>query len=183
MLVKLHIFGASGAGVTTLGEYLAEKWKINYYDSDYFFWEKTDPPFTVRRAPEERNAMIQKELAQAEGWVLGGSIIKWELDQAFDLAVFLWLPPEIRLHRLRKREYERYGELIYTDETRKAQHDEFIDWCAGYDTNTARGRTLEAHENWMQTLTCPLLRLEGDLTVEERAGRIEKKLSMLGIVS
>ena len=40
-----------------------------------------------------------------ENWILGGSIIHWgeNLFPEFDLIVFLWLPPEIRLKRLKER--------------------------------------------------------------------------------
>ncbi|WP_414847104.1 shikimate kinase [Chryseobacterium sp. IT-36CA2] len=35
--MRIHIFGASGSGVTTLGKALSEKLNIEYLDSDDFF--------------------------------------------------------------------------------------------------------------------------------------------------
>ncbi|CAC9976206.1 hypothetical protein FLAPXU55_03930 [Flavobacterium panici] len=39
--MKIHIFGASESGVTTAGEALSKKLDIPYFDSDTYFWEKT----------------------------------------------------------------------------------------------------------------------------------------------
>lgn len=174
--MKLHIFGASGTGVTTLGNYLSSLMNIPYIDSDEFYWEKTSIPFTVRREPILRNAMIMEHLPPDGKWILGGSIIKWDLPIKFDLAVFLWVPPAIRIERLKAREYERYGDDIFNIPERHSLYNEFIEWCAGYDNNTAHGRTLLAHEQWMQTLRCPILKLEGDLSTEERADKIKERL-------
>ncbi|WP_228410094.1 shikimate kinase [Chryseobacterium viscerum] len=35
--MKIHIFGASGSGVTTLGKALSEELNLEYFDSDDFF--------------------------------------------------------------------------------------------------------------------------------------------------
>ncbi|MEJ7664585.1 MAG: hypothetical protein WKG07_36235 [Hymenobacter sp.] len=47
--MKLYVFGASGAGVSTLGAALAAILGATYFDGDAYFWEVSDPPFTVRR--------------------------------------------------------------------------------------------------------------------------------------
>ena len=45
----IHITGASGAGVTTLGAALAERLGGAQFDVDDFFWMPTVPPFTDKR--------------------------------------------------------------------------------------------------------------------------------------
>ena len=175
--MKIHLFGASGSGVTTLGHYLAGELNCPYFDSDAFFWELSPVAFTTRRESALRNQLLLESLSTQKNWILGGSIVNWAIDLPFDLAVFLWLPPAIRLQRLRTREHQRYGDSIYTDKKRNKLYQEFIDWCAGYDDNTASGRTIKVHEDWMRTLSCPLLELRGDLSVEERAAKIRLALS------
>ncbi|NML64046.1 hypothetical protein HHL22_02400 [Hymenobacter sp. RP-2-7] len=46
--MKLHVFGASGAGVTTLGHALSAALGLPYFDSDDYFWLPTKPEFTHR---------------------------------------------------------------------------------------------------------------------------------------
>lgn len=64
--MKIHIFGASGSGVTTLGKALAKKLNLTYFDSDEYFWIHTDPPFTTKRNPKERNDLIKMALAGSD---------------------------------------------------------------------------------------------------------------------
>ncbi|WP_080057376.1 P-loop NTPase family protein [Spirosoma aerolatum] len=178
--MRIHIFGASGSGVTTLGNALSTQTGIPYFDTDAYYWIPSNPPYLFRRDPTERIALLTTDLSHSANWIVGGSLLNWG-DQwlsAFDLAVFLWVPPSLRLERLRKREFERYGDVIFTDKDRHQQYEEFIDWASGYDTNVAHGRTLQAHENWMQKLTCPLIELRGNHTVTERLDMVARQLAL-----
>lgn len=179
----MHIFGASGSGVTTLGNSLSERLNVPYFDSDAYYWEKTEPPYTHKRVPVKRNALMLQDLGKQPDWILGGSIISWwnELPLDFNLVVFLYLPHEIRMQRLKKREYERYGSVIYSDPLRSRQSHDFLAWAADYDHQTGIAtRTLQAHEEWLKHLSFPVLRLTGDLSVEERMNQV---LAYLGTVS
>ena len=112
---RLRVFGASGAGTSTLGRALAERLGIAHLDTDDFFWLPTDPPFTAVRPREERLARLSTVLGRAsDGWALSGSLAGWgdPLIPRFGLAVFLTLDPELRLARLRERERRRYGAAI-----------------------------------------------------------------------
>lgn len=184
--MKLHIFGASGSGVTTLGQLLAQKLGLKYFDSDDYFWRKTDPPFTKRRKPDERNQLIAKDIHETENWILGGSIIHWgdNLFPNFDLIIFLYLPKEIRLERLQKRELERYGEIIYSDEIRAKQFNDFIAWATDYDNNTGlANRTLKAHKKWLTQAKSPVLEIVGNQTLDEKYLLILDKLFEENIIT
>jgi adenylate kinase family enzyme len=178
--MKLHIFGASGTGVTTLGQALSATLNIPYFDSDQYYWEKSDPPFTARRNPAERDALLRNDLHQQDNWIVGGSVIHWNEDvfPPFDLIIFLWLPPAIRMDRLWQRELERYGDIILTDPQRKEQTNTFMAWAADYDHDTGIAtRTLQAHEQWLKGQTAPILELRGDMTVSERVMRTMERLT------
>ncbi len=169
--MKIHLFGASGSGVTTLGQRLADEFSCPYFDTDDYFWHKTNPPFRERRLPAEGNTLLTGDLQSHPNWLLGGSVINWgeQWLTAFDLAIFLWTPPAIRIMRLQKRELERYGTIIFENKERKRQYEAFIAWASDYDFGKAdTGRTKMAHGMWMEKLVCPLLRMEDDATVEER---------------
>lgn len=177
--MKIHIFGASGSGVTTLGNALANKLNIPYFDSDDYFWEVSDPPFTKRRAPDQRNQLVKEDLQQQKDWILGGSIINWgpTVFPTFDLIVFLWIPSEIRIERLKNREEERYGTLIFTDPERNGLFNDFIAWAKDYDEDTGiANRTLNAHQNWLKQQTTPILTLKGDDTIDQRIEMVLKVL-------
>lgn len=183
--MKLNILGASGSGVSTLGEFLATKLELPYFDSDDYFWVKTDPPFRVRRDPLKRNSLIIKDLNKAKSWILGGSVIQWgdSIFQQFDLVIFLYLPPTIRIERLKNREFERYGERIYKDPESNKQFNNYMAWATDYDHNAGlANRTFEAHKCWLRKVCSPILELIGDLSVEERAGLVISKLQAAKLI-
>lgn len=182
--MKLNILGASGSGVTTTGQALAGILNVPYVDSDEYFWELSDPPFTVRRSPAERNFKVKTKLDAHPDWILGGSVYQWGKDvfPDFDLVVFLWIPPEIRMERLKKREFQRYGNIIYENPERNLQFEQFLAWAADYDVHAGiANRTLQAHENWLSTLSCPVLTLSGDMTISARIDKILEEVQKEGI--
>jgi len=169
--MRIHLFGASGSGVTTLGKHLSQLLRYPYFDNDEFFWEESNPPFTIRRHPQLRNQMLKNGIAGLDNFIVGGSMVSWgdEWLSAFDLAVFLYLPPDIRLDRLKEREHARYGDVIYTNPQRHQQYLDFIAWAASYDDVTSTRRSITVHLNWMAKLQCKVLRIDGDTSVTERA--------------
>ncbi|MBI3233583.1 MAG: AAA family ATPase [Bacteroidetes bacterium] len=176
--MKIHIFGASGSGVTTLGNELSKRISTPYFDCDDYFWEESELPYTKKRESEIRNRMLIADLERSKNWVLGGSPINWGYDflSMFDLAVFLWVPPEIRIDRVKRREYDRFGEKNFTDAQRSKQYDEFIEWVSGYDSNTALGKTIQLHEKYIRDLQCETFQICGDFTTEHRINLIMNKL-------
>jgi adenylate kinase family enzyme len=179
--MKIHITGASGAGSTTLGLELAKRLSVPYFDTDGYYWEPSDPPFTIRRNRDLRNKMLENDLKQYRSWVLGGSVISWDdlFLKLFDLTIFLYVQPEIRMQRLKERELMRYGDIIYTDPQRNILYTGFMDWAASYEDNTTSSRSLKSHEAWLQKLTCPVFEIKGDTTIEERLALIFEKIENL----
>jgi adenylate kinase family enzyme len=160
------VIGASGSGTTTLARALAATLDATPLDSDNDFWLPTQPPFRERRDPALRLRSMLDDLARHPRAIVSGAFIGWgdELEHAFDLVVFLSLPHELRVARLRAREIERYAHA----------NEEFIAWAAGYDDDppTSRTRNRRRQHEWLATRRCPVLRLEGDLTVAARVERV-----------
>lgn len=164
----VHIFGGSGSGASTLGRAIAAEYGCFFMDTDDYFWMPTDPPFQEKRPREQRLALIREELAAYERVVLSGSLCGWgdPLIPLFDLAVRMELPPEIRLSRLETRERSRFGDRILPGGDMERQHREFMDWAARYDTAGPEIRSRALHDKWQEKLACPVVELDGSLSVE-----------------
>jgi hypothetical protein len=77
------------------------------------------------------------------------------------------------MERLVKREIQRYGAAaVKPNGKRHAASSAFLEWAAGYDEGGLNMRSKVLHEQWLAALPCKVLRLEGDLSVEERASAI-----------
>jgi adenylate kinase family enzyme len=175
--------GASGSGTTTLGAALAGPLRVPQFDTDDFFWVPTEPPYQQVRPREERQRLLAETLAGHPGWVQSGSLCGWGdfLIPQFDLVVFLWIPTELRLQRLRDREYGRFGrEIAKPGHPQYKGHREFMAWAAGYDTGGTDMRSLARHRAWLAELPCPVVRLDGPLSVEEGVARVLAALQSNG---
>ncbi|MBX3705380.1 MAG: hypothetical protein KF911_02015 [Pseudomonadales bacterium] len=169
MAHRVHIFGASGSGTSTLGAHLAQMIGGLHLDTDSYYWHETDPPFTQKRNPAERVSMIERDINGVASWVLSGSICSWgdPLLHHFTLALFLYLDPAIRMARIAERERERYGPRIQPGAEMHEQHLKFMEWAGSYDYAKAPIRSFDLHERWMLELRCPIIRLDSNRPVEE----------------
>ncbi len=172
---KIHVFGASGAGATTLAAAIAERFEHSHLDVDQYFWMPTKPPFTTIREVGARQQMLADDLDRHPRWVLSGSLCGWGdiFIPRFELAVFLHIPHALRMSRIIERERTRYGDAIAEGGAMRAHHLDFIEWASKYDTADESMRSLRLHEKWMATLPCRCIRLESDLSTEERLARLE----------
>jgi adenylate kinase family enzyme len=172
---RIHVLGASGSGTTTLAAETARRFGHPHLDTDDFYWQPTDPPFQRAREVPERQRLLGAALDARTRFVLSGSLVGWGdlFIPRFQLVVFLFVPHDARMERLRVRERERYGAAIQPGGALHAHHREFMDWAAAYDDAGMDMRSRTRHEAWLAALPVPVLRLEGEITTEEQIARIE----------
>lgn len=178
----IHIFGASGSGTTTLGRALAADMGLVHMDTDDYYWLPTDPKFTTARPIDERLTLMQADIDAAEkGVVISGSLTGWGdvLIPRFTYAIRLTTPSEVRLERLRQREYAHFGERIREGGDMHQNYLEFLDWAAQYDTGDITMRSKACHDEWMKQLPCPQIIAPGDMPLD----RLERcmKQAVFGI--
>jgi adenylate kinase family enzyme len=172
---RIHITGASGAGVTTLGRALADVLAIPHADTDDYFWQPTDPPFRHRREKAGRLRLMHEIFLGRSGWVLSGSLDGWgdPIIPQFDLVVFVHTAQAIRLGRLRAREARRFGAgAVAPGGWRHQETEAFIDWASQYDEGGVDIRSFEKHQAWLAALPCPVLRLDGARSTPELVNEV-----------
>jgi adenylate kinase family enzyme len=160
-MMKLHILGAPGAGVTTLGRALAEKMGVAHFDTDDYHWFTDDAlPYRRRRNPDHRRLLLGNDFAAHEHWVLSGALCGWGdvFTPHFNAVVWLWAPADVRLERIRAREHQRYGaERLAPGGDLHVVYEKFLQWAAAYDDASANIRSREQELTWVNALTCPQL--------------------------
>ena len=172
----VHITGASGSGTTTLAKALRQRFGYIHLDSDDFFWEPTDPPFVKKRPIEERQKLMLEEIEKAPKFVLSGSLTGWGdiFIPRFDLVVYVKTPTEVRIKRLKEREYHRFGDRILPNGDMYEDHQKFLKWAAGYDDGGLEMRSALHHKQWLRLITCPVITVDGTRTTDEN-------LKLLGV--
>jgi len=180
MGLRIHVFGASGSGTTTLGEALAAEFGVPCLDTDRYFWLPTEPPFQEVRPLDARLLLLRADMTKERAWVSSGSLSGWgdPLLPFIDRAVFLSLDRDIRMARLIEREKVRYGpEALAPGGRMHEQHREFVAWAGAYDSGGMEMRSRLRHEAWLASFPRPVLRLDSAQTVEENLATLVGWLS------
>ena len=180
-IMKIHILGAPGAGVTTLGKALATQLQIPCFDTDDYYWFTDDLlPYRRRRNPDHRRSLLTADLAKQEAWVLSGALCGWgdTLIPQFDAVIWLWLPVELRIKRIAAREQQRYGpERVAPGGDLHSVFEKFCTWAAAYDENAENIRSRPQELAWLTTLTCPVLKIENAMELAELTTYVKRWLS------
>ena len=169
MIHRIHILGAFGSGTTTLGRALAACLQCPHFDTDDYVWLPTDPPYTHQRERTERAQLLMNDITAHDAWVVSGSLCGWG-DVAiprFELVVFLSIPHDIRMERLRRREHTRFGERILPGGDMYESSQAFLTRAASYEEGGLDIRSRQLHDQWLGTLPCPIICFEGAYTIEE----------------
>jgi adenylate kinase family enzyme len=170
-MTKIHIFGAPGSGVTTLGKSLAERLGFSHFDTDDYYWFTDDAlPYRRKRNPDHRRQLLEKDLKKSEAWVLSGALCGWGdiFIPTFEMAVYLWLPTETRLARIRKRETRRYGaERLLPGGDLNSVFEKFLTWAAAYDDENENVRSRASELRRLEQLACLVLKIEEEMPLEE----------------
>ncbi|MCL2576368.1 MAG: AAA family ATPase [Defluviitaleaceae bacterium] len=179
------ISGASGVGKTTLGTEVAKRLGWEHLDLDEYFWKKdTTLPFTEFYSKDEMVIELKEKIAKQPHFVMSGnyqSLCREYFKEMFVLAVFLTVPQEERMERVRNREINRYGDRILQGGDMHKNHIEFYEWAKAYDGGENPNYCLEKDRNWALELSqyCLVLHLDGTKPVNENTETIVKQLNLL----
>ncbi len=165
----IHILGASGSGTTTLGRAISKKLGYAHFDSDDYFWQPTDPPYTTKREAVERRKLLTDDMARTEKCVISGSLCDWGdvFIPDFDLVIFVDTPTPVRIKRLKEREYRHFSDRILPGGDMYDNHTEFIEWAARYDTAGYEQRSRLSHMDWLKQITCPVIMVDGSQPIDK----------------
>ena len=166
MKYGICVCGLNGSGKTTLAHNLSEKLHIRHMDAEDYYFTQSPNPYSHARIQEEVRRMVLDDIGKYPCFVY--SSVKGdmgeEINSRYDLVVYLEVPAEIRMKRIRQRAAERFGDRILPGGDLYEQEEKFFAFAAGRDPAVI--------ESWLETVSCPVLRLDGRDPVPENVSRI-----------
>ena len=155
------VFGANGCGKTTLGRELARQLNIKHFDVEDYCFEKSEIPYSK---PCSKSAAMERmivDLEKCDFFVLSGVTGDYgdTIRSMYQLGVFLSVPIAIRLERVKRRSFEQYGNRVLAGGDMFEREQEFFEFV--------RTRNLSVIDEWVKTLTCPILPLDGTKSIPE----------------
>ena len=162
----LLICGLNGTGKSTLGRRLADRMGYEFIDNEDLFFPKTDPSyvFSGPRREEEAIRLLEERISGNNRFVFAAVRGNYgdKLVASLDCVVLIEVPKQIRSQRVRDRSYQKFGDRILPGGD---LHDKESKWFALTDSRPETYVT-----DWLETVDCPVIRIDGTLPVEENVG-------------
>ena len=174
METGIMICGLNGSGKSTLGRALAQSLGYFFIDNEDLFFPKTDPNylFASPRSQEEANRLLAEAVQAHPNFVF--SAVRGDygevVSKLYPLVIWVQVPREIQLQRVQHRSYEKFGTRMLPGGDLHAQESAFLAMVAG--------RTEQYVAQWIATLHCPVLRVNGTRPVAENVAWIRQELRL-----
>ena len=157
------ICGLNGAGKSTLGKALAKNLGFHFIDNEELYFPKTDSHYTYAspRTRKEVEQLLFSEIKAHKDFVFAS--VKGDYGEIiypfFQYAVLLNVPRDIRLKRVKERSFQKFGSRMLHGGDLYEQEEKFFDLVKSRAENTV--------EEWVQSLSCPIIRVDGTKPIEE----------------
>ena len=172
MRIGIIMCGLNGVGKSTLGKALAEKLGFHFIDNEDLYFPKEDPDYIYDspRTRDEVEKLLLREVKAHENFVF--SSVKGDYGEAvscfFRYVILLHVPRDIRIERVKNRSFQKFGNRMLPGGDLYEQEKDFLDLVRSRAENTV--------EEWVKSLNCPVLRVDGTKPVEENVEFIIEKL-------
>ncbi len=169
------VCGLNGSGKSTLGKALAEKLDFHFIDIEDIYFPKTNPDYIYAspRTREEVEKLLFREIKTHENFVFAS--VKGDYGETiypfFRYAVLIDVSKNIRIQRVRNRSFQKFGNRMLTGGDLFEQEKRFFDFVKSRPENTV--------EEWIQSLKCPVIRIDGTKSIEENVAFIIEQFKNL----
>ena len=168
MQTGILVCGLNGSGKSTLGKTLAEALGYTFMDNEDLFFAKSDPNylFASPRSRAEAEKLLAEAVQVHPRFVFAAVLGDYgeEVMARYRCAIWVETPRETRLQRVWQRSFQRFGERMLPGGDLYAQEASFFEMVAA--------RPEQYVAQWLHSLRCPVLRVDGTRPVSENVSLI-----------
>ena len=174
MGIGIQICGLNGSGKSTLGRALAEKIGFYFIDDENLYFSRSNPnePYTNPKPRHEVEQLLMNEIKNHPDFVFAAVKGDYEKDiiSMYDYVVMLEVPKSVRSQRVRNRSFKKFGSRMLLGGDLYNQEEAFF--------QMVESRQGSYVENWLQTVKCPIIRVDGTKPIDENVEYIINSISI-----
>ena len=172
-MARIIVCGGNGAGKSTLGKSLASELGYKFEDIENYYFPKDNPEYeyAVFRTREAVAELLLADLEKYTDFVLAsvkGNYGK-EVEELFDIAVYIEVPKEVREKRVYERSYKQFGERMLPGGDLYESEKRFFDMVSQ--------RPADYAEKWLNDVNIPIIKVDGTQPIEKSVEEIKRRLS------
>ena len=167
------ICGLNGAGKSTLGKALASRMGYEFIDNEDLFFPKVDSAYEYSnpRSKEEAVHSLESRIKDNNRFIFAAVKGNYgnKLINALDYIILVDVPKDVRSQRVRTRSFQKFGDKISPG---GELYDKEQKWFTTVDS-----RPDDYVLTWLETIECPVIRIDGTLPVEDNIKYLMSVLS------
>ncbi len=171
------ICGLNGAGKSTLAKALAKEINYRFIDIEDLYFPKGNPEYMYSnpRSFEEVESILSNIILENDSFVLASvkGNFKEDIVSHFKCAIYIDVSKEIRIKRVYERSYNQFGERMCEGGDLYEKEQAFFDFVRSRDENAVK--------NWLDTVSCPIIKVDGTLPVADNVKLIAEKLRAINL--
>lgn len=161
--MEIIICGLNGCGKSILGKALAGQLHFHFIDYKDLYFPKIDTKYTYAfpRSREEVEKLFWGELRAYENFIFTSVKVDYgeSIYPFFQYAILIEVPKDIRIQRVKNRSFQKFGERMLLGGDLHEQEEKFFGFVKFRPENTV--------EEWVKSLKCLVLRIDGTKPIEE----------------
>lgn len=170
MELGIIVCGMNGSGKSTLGKALSEALRCSFIDNENLYFDRSSAtdPYTHARSRKEVAELLLEQVRQCGSFVFasvkgdyGDDILPY-----YRYAVLIDVPKDIRMQRIRSRSYGKFGARMLPGGDLYESEEQFFRMVSDRPDDYA--------ERWVNTLSCPVIRVDGTVPVAENVEKIRR---------
>ena len=174
MGIGIIVCGLNGSGKSTLGKALAKKLKFRFIYNENLYFPKTDRNYIYAfpRSRSEVEKLLMNEVKTYNNFVFAAVKGDYGKDivPLYKYAVLIDVPKEIRMQRVRNRSFQQFGNRMLKGGDLYESQEAFF--------NLINARPEHYVEEWVQSLNCPVIRIDGTKPIGENLAFIMGQIQL-----
>ena len=162
MCNRIIVCGGNGAGKSTLGKQLAQKLNYKFMDIEDYYFPKTDANYiySTARSREEVSSLLLEDMKRHKNFILASVKGDYgdEIVSMFTCGVYINMPRDIRLKRVRDRAFGKFGDRMLPGGDLYEREQRFFDMV--------ERRPEQYVEDWLKSLSIPIITIDGTKSVD-----------------